>query len=40
MIGYFVLSGVILRAFSPPFGRCKVLKKMTWCWLYTQSFIY
>jgi hypothetical protein len=24
MIGYFVLSGVLLRAFSPPFGRCKL----------------
>jgi ATP-binding cassette subfamily D (ALD) protein 3 len=21
MIGYFVISGVLLRAFSPPFGR-------------------
>jgi ATP-binding cassette subfamily D (ALD) protein 3 len=23
MIAYFVMSGVLLRAFSPPFGRCK-----------------
>lgn len=22
MIGYFFLSGVILRALSPPFGKC------------------
>jgi hypothetical protein len=23
MIAYFVMSGIILRAFSPPFGKCE-----------------
>lgn len=28
MIAYFVMSGVLLRAFSPPFGRCKFYSKI------------
>lgn len=31
MIAYFVMSGVLLRAFSPPFGRCKfVTQPLKW----------
>lgn len=39
MIGYFVLSGVVLRAFSPPFGRCMLLSSLHILHLYSKFIV-